>query len=164
MINLSDAAPFAEGGNRKCYVHPNNPNRCLKVVHPGLLQEIKKNKPWYKRFRSIDSFDDNLREEKAYNQKALTSNNPNIGRDNGIAREINNCIELAPSTLPESKISSGIFCIQAVMSSIANGMLNAMIGTIIPIRVFNNPRSLTIINRGIIAALTGIINPAIIKV
>ena len=80
-----------------------------------------------------------------------------------IAREINNCTEPAPSTLPESKISSGIFCIQAVISNIANGMLNAIIGIIIPILVFNNPRSLTIINRGIIAALTGIINPAIIN-
>ena len=48
MIILSDASPFAEGGNRKCFVHPDNPNRCLKVVHPGLLEKIKKNKPWYK--------------------------------------------------------------------------------------------------------------------
>ena len=47
MINLSDATPFAEGGNRKCYVHPNNPNRCLKVIHPGMLEKIKKNKSWY---------------------------------------------------------------------------------------------------------------------
>ena len=78
MINLSDATPFAEGGNRKCYVHPNNPDRCLKVIHSGLLEKIIKNKPWYKKLRSKNSFDDNLREQKAYNQKALTSNNPKI--------------------------------------------------------------------------------------
>ena len=78
MINLNDVEPFAEGGNRKCFVHPENPNRCLKVVHPGLLETIIKNKPWYKKLRSIDSFDDNLREKKAYNQKALRSNNPEI--------------------------------------------------------------------------------------
>ena len=78
MIILSDASPFAEGGNRKCFVHPGNPNRCLKVVHPGLLEKIKKNKPWYKRARSLESFDDNLREENAYQQKAIINGDSNI--------------------------------------------------------------------------------------
>ena len=63
MINLNGITPFAEGGNRMCYVHPDNPNRCLKVIHPGLLEKIKENKSWYKRFRSLESFDDNLREQ-----------------------------------------------------------------------------------------------------
>ena len=75
MINLDDITPFAEGGNRMCFVHPNNPNRCLKVIHPGLLQTIIKNKPWYKKLRSAESFDDNLRERDAYNQKALRNDN-----------------------------------------------------------------------------------------
>ena len=78
MIILSDIVPFAEGGNRKCFVHPDNPNRCLKVVHPGLLEKIKKNKPWYKRVRSLESFDDNLREENAYQQKAIINGDSNI--------------------------------------------------------------------------------------
>ncbi len=78
MINLDGMTPFAKGGNRLCFVHPNNPNRCLKVVHPGLLDEIKKNKSWYKRLRSIKSFDDNLREQQAYNQKALRKDDPGI--------------------------------------------------------------------------------------
>ena len=78
MINLEGITPFAKGGNRLCFVHPNNPNRCLKVVHPGLLNEIKKNKSWYKRLRSIKSFDDNLREQQAYNQKALRKGDPGI--------------------------------------------------------------------------------------
>ena len=78
MIILSDASAFAEGGNRKCFVHPDNPDRCLKVVHPGLLEEIKKNKPWYKKIRSLESFDDNLREENAYKQKAIINGGPNI--------------------------------------------------------------------------------------
>ena len=78
MIILSDASPFAEGGNRKCFVHPDNPNRCLKVVHPGLLEKIKKNKPWYKRVRSLESFDDNLREENAYQQKAIINGDSNV--------------------------------------------------------------------------------------
>ena len=78
MINLSDATPFAEGGNRKCYVHPNNPDRCLKVVHQGLVEKIKKSKPWYKKLRSSDSFDDNLREQAAYKQKALRNENQDL--------------------------------------------------------------------------------------
>tara|TARA_B100001059_G_scaffold188395_1_gene190777 strand:- start:3599 stop:4234 length:636 start_codon:yes stop_codon:yes gene_type:complete len=78
MIKLSESTPFAEGGNRKCFVHPNNPERCLKVIHAGLLDEIIKKKPWYKKLRSKNSFNDNLREKEAYGQKALNSNNPNI--------------------------------------------------------------------------------------
>ena len=76
MINLDGIKPFAEGGNRMCFVHPDNPSRCLKVVHPGLPSKIKNNKSWYKRFRSIESFDDNLREQKAYDQKALKKDDP----------------------------------------------------------------------------------------
>ena len=45
MIDLDGLTPFAEGGNRKCFIHPDNPNRCLKVVHPGLLEKIRSVKP-----------------------------------------------------------------------------------------------------------------------
>ena len=78
MIDLSGSTPFAEGGNRKCFIHPAQSDRCLKVIHPGLLEKIIKNKPWYKKLRSKDSFDDNLREQEAYKQKALTVNNPEV--------------------------------------------------------------------------------------
>ena len=78
MIELNGITPFAEGGNRICFIHPNNPDRCLKVIHKGLLKKIKKNKPWYKKFRSLESFDDNLRERDGYNQKALKKNDPEV--------------------------------------------------------------------------------------
>ena len=78
MIELNGITPFAEGGNRICFVHPNNSDRCLKVIHKGLLEKIKKNKPWYKKFRSLESFDDNLRERDGYNQKALKKNDPEV--------------------------------------------------------------------------------------
>ena len=78
MIKLSSSKPFAEGGNRKCFIHPDKPDRCLKVIHPGLLEEIIKTKPWYKKLRSKSSFDDNLREEEAYKQKALKGDNPKV--------------------------------------------------------------------------------------
>jgi len=31
MINLEEVKPFAEGGNRVCYVHPSNKHLCLKI-------------------------------------------------------------------------------------------------------------------------------------
>ena len=74
MIELNGITPFAEGGSRKCFVHPEKPDRCLKVVHPGLLEKVTKNQPWYKKLRSKNSFDDNLREQEAYNQKSLKKN------------------------------------------------------------------------------------------
>ena len=71
MINLNEEASFAEGGNRKCYISPQDPDRCLKVLHKGLQEDLKKRVPWYKKFKSDNYFDDNLREERAYSQKAL---------------------------------------------------------------------------------------------
>ena len=72
MINLDGIQSFAEGGNRKCYINPTNPKRCLKVLHENLLENLKKNSVWYKRLGNIESLDDNLREEKAYKQKAIS--------------------------------------------------------------------------------------------
>ena len=73
MINLDGIQSFAEGGNRKCYINPTNSRRCLKVLHENLLENLKKNSVWYKRLGNIESLDDNLREEKAYKQKAISS-------------------------------------------------------------------------------------------
>lgn len=73
MIDLSNIKPFASGGNRNCYINPNNANTCIKVTKKETLEKIKKDKVWYKKFRSNESFDDNLREQLAYKQKAITS-------------------------------------------------------------------------------------------
>ena len=73
MINLDGIQSFAEGGNRKCYINPINTNRCLKVLHENLLENLHKNSAWYKRLGNSDSLDDNLRERNAYNQKAIRS-------------------------------------------------------------------------------------------
>ena len=75
MIDLNEEAAFAEGGNRKCYISPQDPDRCLKVLHKRLQEDLKKRVPWYKRFKADNYFDDNLREEKAYGQKALNDCN-----------------------------------------------------------------------------------------
>ena len=73
MIDLSNTKPFASGGNRDCYINPSNANTCIKVTKKKILEKIKKEKVWYKKFRSNESFDDNLREQLAYKQKAITS-------------------------------------------------------------------------------------------
>ncbi|EJP74034.1 MAG: mutated putative cytoplasmic protein [SAR86 cluster bacterium SAR86B] len=41
MIDLSNIEPFAKGGNRSCYQHPENINICLKITHPESSKSIK---------------------------------------------------------------------------------------------------------------------------
>lgn len=76
MINLNKIKPFAEGGNRRCFIHPEKENRCLKITFTGRSKILKQNAPWYKQLRSEDSFDDNLREKNGYSQRALKINDP----------------------------------------------------------------------------------------
>ena len=71
MIILNENAAFAKGGNRNCFISPRNSNRCLKVVHKSLQENAKRNVAWYKKFQPKSHFDDNLREERAYQQNAL---------------------------------------------------------------------------------------------
>ena len=80
MINLEGVRPFAEGGNRFCYVHPDNKNLCLKISKPEVVKKMRSNAPWYKKLRSEQSFDDNFREENAYQQRAIKKNPKKIWR------------------------------------------------------------------------------------
>lgn len=73
MINLDGVSSFAKGGNRRCYVSPINPKRCLKVLHENLLDKLKQNSAWYKRLGNNAGLDDNLRERDAYYQRAISS-------------------------------------------------------------------------------------------
>ena len=74
MINLQGVRPFAEGGNRVCYVHPDDKTLCLKISKLEVVKKMYQNAPWYKKLRSEKSFDDNFREESAYQQKAIKEN------------------------------------------------------------------------------------------
>ena len=80
MINLQGVRPFAEGGNRICYVHPDDKNLCLKITKPEVVKKMHSNAPWYKKLRSEKSFDDNFREEVAYRQRAIKKNPQKIWR------------------------------------------------------------------------------------
>ena len=80
MISLEEVKPFAEGGNRVCYIHPNNKSMCLKISKPEVVKKMRSNAPWYKKLRSERSFDDNYREESAYRQRAIKENPQKIWR------------------------------------------------------------------------------------
>ena len=80
MISLEEVKPFAEGGNRVCYIHPDNKNLCLKISKPEVVKKMRSNAPWYKKLRSEKSFDDNYREESAYHQRAIKENPQKIWR------------------------------------------------------------------------------------
>ena len=71
MIDLNEQQPFASGGNRHCYRHPQYRDRCVKIMRPGRIAELRKRAPWYKSFVGDDSFDDNAREVEGYEQEAL---------------------------------------------------------------------------------------------
>lgn len=71
LIDLSDEKPFAEGGSRLCYAYPGQSGRCIKIVKPGRIDELRQRAPVFKRLRPDSAFDDNEREIEAYQQKAI---------------------------------------------------------------------------------------------
>jgi hypothetical protein len=67
MISLADDLIFAEGGRRYCFVHPDDPGKCIKILSPrGNPEKRKKEAVWYKRFRPLSWFDDNKRELQSF--------------------------------------------------------------------------------------------------
>ena len=64
MLQLTQA-PFAKGGHRAIYFHPENAQQCIKVMMAASTPQMKKAKaPWWKRFKNLDSFDDNFEEHQ----------------------------------------------------------------------------------------------------
>ena len=62
---LSSLEPFAQGGNRLCFIHPSDKNKVIKVRRPDFsLEEKRRRKGGLKRLRPLSSFDDNLDEYK----------------------------------------------------------------------------------------------------
>lgn len=67
-LTLSDLKPFARGGNRLCFVHPEQPDRCVKVRRPDFtLEDLRRKKGFPKNLRPLSSFDDNLEEARVMN-------------------------------------------------------------------------------------------------
>ncbi len=58
---------FSRGGNRLCFVHPGDSNRCIKVLRSDRLPAIKRSeKSFPKNLKSLDAFDDNAQEMVVY--------------------------------------------------------------------------------------------------
>jgi hypothetical protein len=59
-IVLKDRKPFASGGNRLCFSHPQNPEHCLKVIRPDRTPVIRKaEKRFPANLRPLSTFDEN---------------------------------------------------------------------------------------------------------
>ncbi len=62
-LQLKSRQPFARGGNRLCYVHPDDPSRCIKVRRPDFsLAQRRAKKGFPKTLLPLSHFDDNREE------------------------------------------------------------------------------------------------------
>lgn len=70
IIDLGgEGGAFARGGNRLCYVHPNNSDQCIKVLRPDRAPELKRQFSGFPRkLKPLKYFDDNLQERAVYQQ------------------------------------------------------------------------------------------------
>lgn len=67
MMNLHNLDPFAIGGTRRCYIHPNDATRCVKVLRPDRTPSARRAAvSGWRRFKRLKSFDDQRKETKAY--------------------------------------------------------------------------------------------------
>lgn len=63
MISLAGDQPFARGGNRLCFVHPQFPDRVVKVRRPKwTLEDLRRKKGFPRNLRPLSSFDESLKE------------------------------------------------------------------------------------------------------
>lgn len=62
-IVLKDKEPFASGGNRFCFRHPEHLDRCLKVIRPDRTPEIRRaEKKFPANLRPLSVYDENVME------------------------------------------------------------------------------------------------------
>lgn len=64
-LALRGLRPFASGGNRWCFVHPDDPAICVKVAHPEVsLTDKRRRKGLKGRLKPARSFDENRQEQQ----------------------------------------------------------------------------------------------------
>ena len=68
---LSNIKPFAEGGNRLCFIHPQDANLCVKIVKESSIAALRARRGFIKNLRPDSAFDDNMSEYIAYQQSAI---------------------------------------------------------------------------------------------
>lgn len=60
---LASRQPFARGGNRLCFIDPDDASRCIKVRRPDFtLADCRRKKGFPKNLKPLSSFDDSLEE------------------------------------------------------------------------------------------------------
>jgi hypothetical protein len=68
-LRLSGAQPFAIGGRRVLYVHPDDPGRCVKVLLPERLPErLRRKARGLRRLHRSAYYDENLQDLRTYRQ------------------------------------------------------------------------------------------------
>lgn len=70
-VNLNNLAPFAQGANRYCFEHPDNPDHCLKVIRPENIEARYRRQSPIKRLLGTARLNDNAQELKAHSQPAI---------------------------------------------------------------------------------------------
>jgi hypothetical protein len=73
MLNLNGLMPFAQGSNRFCFIHPADPNVCLKVIRPENIELRFNRQSALKKCLGKKRLNDNRQEMAAYRQSAITS-------------------------------------------------------------------------------------------
>ncbi len=65
MLMLNGLKPFAQGGRRICYDHPDYQDRCVKVRRPDRsLEYLRSRRSFPKNLMPLSSFDDSLEEHR----------------------------------------------------------------------------------------------------
>lgn len=63
MIGLKSEQPFAQGGNRLCFVDPTDPHRCIKVRRPNFtLEDLRRRKGFPHTWLPASRLDESRRE------------------------------------------------------------------------------------------------------
>ncbi len=63
QVVLADQTPFARGGHRECFVHPQHPDRCIKIRRRDYpLQALRRDKGFPRNLKPLSAFDDNREE------------------------------------------------------------------------------------------------------
>jgi PhoP regulatory network protein YrbL len=79
-IALRGLTPFATGDHRLCFQHPAHPEWCIKVNRAGKDQALWDKAPFFKKLRSVRSFNDNWQEYQSFQQPAVNRHAPSIWR------------------------------------------------------------------------------------
>jgi hypothetical protein len=67
MLDLAHTEPFAIGGRRNCFVHPDDDSRCVKVIPPDKRPALlRQSQVWWKRFHRDQYYDENVQDLRIY--------------------------------------------------------------------------------------------------